>query len=92
MDFWMWAFVGFAVLGRWMLPVKGFSFANVSHISYLESYDVNDNPQPLMVPLTLVDGADSKGAGKFTFSLPSISFSQYVLLFLCSSLVVVCVF
>lgn len=69
-DFWMWTFVGFAVLERWVLLVKGFSLANVSHISYLESYDVIDNPQALMVPLTLIDGADSKGAVCLDGTLP----------------------
>lgn len=66
-DFWAWVFVGFAGL----LLVEGFSLANVSHISYLESYDVYSNtPQPLMVPLTLINGADSKGAVCLDGTLP----------------------
>ena len=48
--------------------VDGFDYANVSHISYLESYEVSNAPQPHMVPITLIHGADAKGAGKWKFS------------------------
>lgn len=65
MDFGKWVFLGLVCFGTLLDFVKGFDYANVSHISFLESYEVSDAvPQPLMVPLTLINGADSKGAGK----------------------------
>lgn len=62
MNLLLWAFVGLAYLVKWVIVVEGFDYTNVSHISYLESYDVSYNNQALMVPLTLIHGAASKGA------------------------------
>ena len=67
MDFWKWVFLGLVYFVTLLVIVEGFEYSNVSHISYMESYEVSDAPQPLMVPITLIDGADSKGAGDGKF-------------------------
>lgn len=66
MDFGKWVFLGLGFFGTLLVFVEGFDYTNVSHISFLESYEVTDAPQPLMVPLTLIHGADAKGAGMFS--------------------------
>ncbi|KAH9619088.1 hypothetical protein KSS87_010721 [Heliosperma pusillum] len=71
MDFGKWVFVGFLCLLRWwIVVVNGFSYANVTHISYLENYEVSVVPNQLMVPLTLIHGAAEKGAFCLDGTLP----------------------
>ncbi|KAL8166303.1 hypothetical protein V2J09_007802 [Rumex salicifolius] len=63
-----WVFL--VVLGKW---VHGFDYANVTQIEYLESYMYRESKavaQPLMVPLTLIHGANSKGAVCLDGTLP----------------------
>ncbi|XP_057539705.1 pectin acetylesterase 6-like [Amaranthus tricolor] len=71
MDFWKWVFLGLVYFVTLLVIVEGFEYSNVSHISYMESYEVSDAPQPLMVPITLIDGADSKGAVCLDGTLPA---------------------
>lgn len=72
MDFGKWVFLGLVCFGTFLVFVEGFDYANVSHISFLESYEVSvAAPQPLMVPLTLIHGADSKGAVCLDGTLPA---------------------
>ncbi|GMG99818.1 hypothetical protein Nepgr_001658 [Nepenthes gracilis] len=65
---WVWVFLGL-VFGRW---VDGFDYANVTEDSYLNSYGLSefDAAQPLMVGLTLIHGAASKGAVCLDGTLP----------------------
>ncbi|KAK9692080.1 hypothetical protein RND81_09G239600 [Saponaria officinalis] len=63
MDFEKWVFLGFFCLLRWcIVVVQGFSYENISHISFLENFGVSDAPNQLMVPLTLIEGAAHKDA------------------------------
>ncbi|XP_074321032.1 pectin acetylesterase 3-like [Silene latifolia] len=71
MDFGKWVFVGFLCLLKWWIcVVNGFSYANVTHISFLENYEVSALPNQLMVPLTLIHGAAEKGAVCLDGTLP----------------------
>lgn len=70
MMFWGWAVLGFCQF--WV--GNSLEYANVSEIEHLESFGVlavsNAEPQPLMVDLTLIQGADSKGAVCLDGTLP----------------------
>ncbi|KAL2941790.1 Pectin acetylesterase 6 [Bienertia sinuspersici] len=71
MDFKKWGFLGVICSATLLIFVEGFEYTNVSHISYLESYEVSAVAKPLMVPLTLIHGADSKGAVCLDGTLPA---------------------
>ncbi|KAF9595239.1 hypothetical protein IFM89_038093 [Coptis chinensis] len=57
----------FVVLSKW---VNGFEDLSVNDISELEGYGFSSTNPPLMVPLTLIQGADAKGAVCLDGSLP----------------------
>ncbi|GMH11375.1 hypothetical protein Nepgr_013216 [Nepenthes gracilis] len=65
---WVWTLLGL-MFGRW---VDGLDYANVTEISYLESYGLSesDAASPLVVGLTLIRGAASKGAVCLDGTLP----------------------
>ncbi|GAB4835585.1 Pectin acetylesterase 12 [Ancistrocladus abbreviatus] len=50
--------------------VDGLDYANVTEVSFLETYGVSDAAQPLMVGLTLIQGAAPKGAVCLDGTLP----------------------
>ncbi|KAF9594083.1 hypothetical protein IFM89_027358 [Coptis chinensis] len=66
MKFVLWeiGFVCFVVLSRW---VNGFEDLNVTEVSKLDGYNIAPS---LMVPLTLIQGADAKGAVCLDGTLP----------------------
>ncbi|GAB4855686.1 Pectin acetylesterase 10 [Ancistrocladus abbreviatus] len=63
---WAWALM-VLILGWW---VDGFDYANVTEVSILEVHGVSVAAQPLMVGLTLIRGAASKGAVCLDGTLP----------------------
>ncbi|KAL8159125.1 hypothetical protein V2J09_000662 [Rumex salicifolius] len=67
----LWASLGFVMfLLKW---VNGFDYSNVTHIEFLENYRYSASEvgvQPLMIELTLIQGADTKGAVCLDGTLP----------------------